>query len=141
MEQQERYQKAKQKILNQLRALSYPLNKELTREFEKGLEDTYTQALRTYFIAPKGIGEVVDGVARYNVKVSEVAKYEKQKDTMEFVGFTICQDELIEYYLKENTLYVFLYQYFMHDMTRMCVSLWITTKPRNEEQLDAKDIQ
>ena len=131
---------AKQLILGQLKPLGYPIKKELTRDFQTILEETYTKAIKTYFIAPKGIGEVVDGIARYNYKVSEVTQIEKQKDVMDFIGYSICQNQLIEYYRKEkeDRLYTFLYEYRLHDMSRTCVSLFIAAK---EVKVDASIIQ
>ena len=117
--------KIEERIIEQLKALGYKLDKELTREEEKQLEIDYTKPLKVIFIAPRVIGEVMDGKARYEAKLSEAKQIENQKQDKDFLGFRVLKNQLIEYYLVNNQLHVFLYDYNAKDLERNIIMVSI----------------
>lgn len=100
-----------QEIVNNI---GFDSNKRLDKNYIKELEQSYNKTIKHYFNTPDEIGKVVYGVAKYESLKSEIDCIEKSKGEMEFVGFYVVEDacDIIEFYLKDNNLYTFLYHYY-----------------------------
>lgn len=125
--------KITERIIEQLKALGYKLDKELTREEEKQLEIDYTKPLKVILIAPRPIGEVMDGKARYEAKLSEAKEIENQKQDKDFIGFRVLKNQLIEYYLVNNQLHCFIYDYNTKYLERNLIALFILIKATDDK--------
>ena len=100
-------------IYNTMCGLGFLANSYLERPETDKIDNQYTETVRAIFLPPKELGYTIDGVAKYEAKVSEAKCLENRKDDFTFIGWTVCAETSIEYYKdKDSNLYQFLYAWY-----------------------------